>query len=126
MEPALIIVVVIAIALGIRLIAGSMDRQRICQYVEAKGGRVIDIAWSPFGPGWFGERSDRIYSVQYVDPSGQAHDAYCKTSFWTGVYFTEDTVLSGPTAPPKKGDLESLEEENRRLREELKQLKTKS
>ena len=60
------------------------------------------VYWAPFGPGWFGEKSDRIYAVRYLDAEGNEHEAHAKTSLWTGVYFTEDEVVrralaGGPT-----------------------------
>jgi hypothetical protein len=58
--------------------------------------------------------------VRYSDKEGNQHHAYCKTSGWSGVYFTEDGVEQGAGAGK---DQPSLEEENRRLREELEQLK---
>jgi hypothetical protein len=75
----------------------------------------------PFGPGWFGEKSDRIYAVRYLDKDGNEHEARCKTSMWTGVYFTQDEIVRHAKRPSDKQ--ESLEEENRRLRDELERLK---
>ena len=114
---------VIALAICFRLIAGSMNHKRIRQYIESLGGHVENIKWKPFGPGWFGEKSQVIYRVLYVDSQGAHHDAYCKTSLFTGVYFTEDIITS---QSPHARQTESLEEENRRLRLELETLKRKS
>lgn len=123
---------VVALAIGIRVFAGSLDHQRIAAYVESSGGRVESISWAPFGPGWFGEKSDRIYQIRYVDRLGQRHDAHCKTSLTTGVYFTEDRILDGAGympqefAAPEADDRSELLKENRRLREELARLKKNS
>jgi hypothetical protein len=117
----LLIPLFIIIAIVIRLAAGGLDHDRVRHYVESRGGRVIEANWAPFGPGWFGEKSDRIYAVRYLDRDGNEHNAHCKTSMWTGVYFTEDRIVKyadRPVPQPK-----SLEEENRRLREELERLK---
>jgi len=114
---------VIVLAICIRLIAGSMNHKRIRQYIESLGGSVENIEWKPFGPGWFGEKSQVIYRVLYIDGQGAHHDAYCKTSLLTGVYFTEDIITS---QSPRARQTESLEEENRRLRRELEALKRKS
>ena len=112
--------VAIAVAVGIRLIAGSFNHERIREYIENKGGIVKEIQWSPFGPGWFGEKSDAIYEVKYRDRDGNKHLAYCKTSMFTGVYLTEDKIIGKKKQPPENL---SLEEENRRLKEEIRQLK---
>ncbi len=115
----------IAIAFAIRLMAGQMDRKRIYDYIAGRGGRVLSVQWTPFGRGWFGERSDRIYAVRYVDAEGNTHEATCKTSMFTGVYFSEDEVL-GRTADAQKPvaddwRVSELERENRRLRRELEE-----
>src|SRR5262245_32751136 len=99
MEVGMIVVLVIVLVVVIRLIAGGWDRDRIRQYVQSKGGRVIDIHWDPFGPGWFGEKSDRIYEVHYVDEDENEHQAHCKTSMLTGVYFTEDRIVRHAERP---------------------------
>jgi hypothetical protein len=95
----LLIPVVIVIAIVIRLAAGGMDHDRIKQYAEERGGKVIDSNWSPFGPGWFGEKSDRIYGVRYLDKDGNEHEAHSRTSMWTGVYFTEDRIVKYADRP---------------------------
>jgi hypothetical protein len=127
MEFILILIpVAIILAIVIRLAAGGLDHDRVRQYVEARGGRVLESNWAPFGPGWFGEKSDRIYEVRYLDRDGNEHRAHCKTSMWTGVYFTEDTITRYADRPqPRHSEPtpSSLEEENRRLREELERLK---
>jgi hypothetical protein len=93
MEIALLVFGVAALAIILRLVAGSMDRTRIAAYVRDRGGRVLDCRWTPFGRGWFGEKSDRIYTVRYVDADGAEHRATCKTSLFTGVYWTEDFII---------------------------------
>ena len=120
-----IIPVMIIVAIAIRLAAGGMDHDRIRQYVEERGGTVLDSNWAPLGPGWFGEKSDRIYYVRYRDKDGNEHEAHCKTSMWTGVYFTEDRIVKyaeRPAAPAAPSE-SALEAENRRLREELERLR---
>jgi len=119
----LTIPVVIFLVICFRLIAGSMNHKRITQYIESLGGHIENIEWKPFGPGWFGEKSQVIYRVLYVDSQGAHHDAYCKTSLFTGVYFTEDIITR---LSPRARQTVSLEEENRRLRRELEDLKRKS
>lgn len=120
----LLIPFLLLVAVVVRLAAGRMDHDRINWYVEVRGGRVLDSHWSPFGPGWFGEKSDRIYGVRYLDRDGNEHEAHCKTSLWTGVYFTEDRVVKSAERPaPAAGPASALEAENQRLREELEQLR---
>ncbi len=131
------------VVIGVRLAAGSMDRDRIAGYVQERGGRVVSINWAPFGVGWFGEKNSRIYEVVYYDTSGNQHFASCKTSIWSGVYWTEDRISHGkaewydslapgnePGNPvighlPKEaagddsGELARLREENARLHQAL-------
>ena len=92
-------------------------------YVEQRGGTVTSIGWAPFGPGWFGEKSDRIYEVHYTDRDGNKHQAYAKTSMMTGVYFTEDSVVEYANRPVDAQEVETLEDENARLRMEIERLK---
>ena len=124
----ILIPVFIVLAIVIRLAAGGLDHDRIKRYVEERGGTVLDSNWSPFGPGWFGEKSDRIYGVRYLDQDGNEHEAHCKTSIWSGVYFTQDQIVKYADRPaPDTAQSESaLEAENRRLREELERLRQQS
>jgi len=47
--PAMVVLAIVS-----RLIAGSMDREWIRRYIQERGGKVLDITWAPFGPGWLG------------------------------------------------------------------------
>ena len=131
MEPVagvLGVFIVIAVVIAIRLIAGSLNHGRIREYIENKGGEIVEIQWEPFGPGWFGEKSDAIYRIKYLDRDGNEHLAYCKTSMFTGVYLTEDKIVRQKRqenqSPENQSEvLFSLEEENRRLKEEIRRLK---
>ena len=128
MESGLIFVLIgvaIVVALLFRFGAGSMDQDRVSQYVEERGGKFISADWAPFGPGWFGEKSDRIYQVRYLDRDGNEHEAYAKTSMWTGVYLTEDRIVQYAKHLVNEKEVESLEDENARLRAELDRLKRK-
>lgn len=129
MEPGLIFVFVIplvaAVILAIWFFNGSLDRNRITAYIESRRGKVIAITWAPFGPGWFGGNKERIYEVRYTDHDDNIHQAYARTSMLTGVYFTEDRVVHYETPPIDKEEVESLEEENARLRAELERFKRK-
>ena len=125
------ILAVVGIGLAMRLVAGSLDHERIRSYIQARGGRVASIHWSPFGRGWFGDKHNRIYEVAYHDAQGRAHAATCKTSFWSGVYWTEDRMLSHSSfaSKPAGGEMRFLDDptdlaaENQRLHEELGRLK---
>ena len=104
-----IFLVMALIGISIRLVAGSMDRERIEDYIRQRGGRIISVTWSPFGKGWFGEQNARIYEVVYYDGQQNQHMATCKTLLFGGVYFTGDEISHarepGPTAcrmmPPR-------------------------
>lgn len=114
--PALILPAVLLLVVVLRVLADRWDRERIRRDVDARGGRVLDITWKPFGRGWFGEKSDRVYLVDWEDAARAAHRSWCKTSMFSGVFWTED---EGGAGPARGGELERLREENRRLREEL-------
>lgn len=114
----------IFLAIVIRLLAGGLDGDRVRAYIEDRGGRLLSSGWAPFGKGWFGEKSDRIYEVRYLDRDRNEHFATCKTSMFSGVYFTEDRIVRHrerrPRDPVTDSRLTELERENRRLRDELK------
>jgi hypothetical protein len=137
----------VAAVIAIRLGAGSLDKDRIADYIRERGGRVISIDWAPFGKGWFGDKNDRIYEVVYYDGEGNQHFAACKTSLFSGVYWTDDRITHRKTAwvsglpnenrpgnpliraIPETSDEDfasehdRLKEENARLKEELRRLK---
>ena len=127
MEIFAIFALFIVIAVVFRLIAGTMDHDRVSEYIESNGGCVIEKHWTPFGTGWFGEKNSRIYEVRYQDRDGNIHLATCKTSLFSGVYLTEDRIIESPSiptpTPPPDPEKESLDAENCQLREELEKLK---
>ncbi len=121
-----IIIVFIGVALGIRLLAGSMDGDRVGRHVRERGGRLLEKTWSPFGKGWFGEKDSRIYEVTYLDRDGNTHRATCKTSMLSGVYFTEDNIVAYAVRPEQSNRVERADDlagENRRLRAEIERLR---
>jgi hypothetical protein len=120
MEAGLLFIIPLVVVIW--LVARGLDSDRVKAYIESRGGRLLEKRWAPFGPGRFGEKSDRIYQVRYLDRDGNEHLAHCKTSMWTGVYFTEDRIANYAERPTGQRAA-SLEEENRRLREELKRLR---
>jgi len=85
-----LIVVVIAFVVIYLRVAHSLDRDRIREHVERSGGKVIAIERNPFGKGWFGSGGERIYEVRYTTRHGKSIEATCKTSMFSGVYWTSD------------------------------------
>jgi hypothetical protein len=93
-----VILAFLVVGILVWVAATSFDKDRIRAYIQDRDGRIISIDWAPFGKGWFGEKSDRIYEVVYYDAKGLQHLATCKTSLFTGVYWTEDRVSHGRAA----------------------------
>jgi hypothetical protein len=120
-EPLWIAIVVIVAIVMLRLLAGCMDADRVEHYLGERGCELVERHWDPFGPGWFGEKDSRIYRIVYRDREGRLHRAHVKTSLLSGVYLTNDEVADSDAAPPG-GEETSLEEENRQLRERIRQL----
>ena len=119
----IVIPLIVGVIVVVRVIAGSMDRQRIAEYVETRGGKVIEVNWAPFGPGWLSGNKERIYEIRYCDDEGNIHLAFARTNMWSGVYFTEDRIIRRARPTVDLEHVESLEEENARLRAELERLK---
>lgn len=94
-----VIVVAVLVGLAIRVIMHFVDKNRIKDDIESKGGRVLSISWSPFARGWFFEKNERHYEVSYVDRSGQTVTTTCKTSLFSGIYWAEGPQLEQP--PPR-------------------------
>jgi predicted RNA-binding Zn-ribbon protein involved in translation (DUF1610 family) len=84
-----IYLLVIGAGVAIRIVMHFVDKSRIKDEVEAKGGRIISIRWNPFGRGWFFEKNERHYSVTYTDRSGATVSTICKTSLFTGIYWAD-------------------------------------
>ncbi len=120
-NPAAIIIIFIVVAIIIRLIAGSLDGGRIESHFSEEGKEFISKEWTPLGKGWFGDKSDRIYKVTYKDKDGNIHEAYCKTSMFSGVYTTDDKIIVHDMKT--KPAIKELEEENQKLKEEIERLK---
>jgi hypothetical protein len=89
---AVLAILAVVAGVGMWALSMSMDKGRIAEYVQQRGGRIVSISWAPFGKGWFGEKEERLYEVVYYDAEGDQHFATAKTSLWTGVYWTEDRV----------------------------------
>ena len=95
----LFVLFALAAAIGIRILLHFVDKNRIRDEVEAKGGRVVSITWNPFARGWFFEKNERHYNVTYTDRSGTTVSTTCKTSLFTGVYWAEGPTLA--ERPPR-------------------------
>ncbi|NOT52711.1 MAG: hypothetical protein HOP10_15715 [Chitinophagaceae bacterium] len=120
-NPVAIIVIAIVVIIIIRLVAGVFDGGRIEDHFSEEGKEFISKEWAPLGKGWFGDSSDRIYVVRYKDKDGHIHEAYCKTSMFSGVYITEDKIVE--YNKDALTDVKKLEAENLKLKEELERLK---
>jgi hypothetical protein len=113
----------LAIVVSLRLLAMFCDHWRIGNYIRRQGGELQVCRWSPLGPGWFGEKRDRIYFVVFTDGDGSQHRAYCKTSLFTGVYFTQDRIVSPRKAKRVDSQHDALVDEVARLRDENQRLR---
>jgi hypothetical protein len=84
------VLAILVLAFVIRNLQGYFDRKRIQEYVEGRGGKIIDIAYRRFGPGWLGS-NERLYQVSYRDRDGRDATGICKTREFSGVYWTDDS-----------------------------------
>lgn len=90
---ALFVFVVAGLGILFRTVSIESDHVRIRQFIEDEGGHVVHSYRSPFGPGWFGVRSGRIYGVRYRDVEENVHEAHCITGLLIGIYFTRDRIV---------------------------------
>jgi hypothetical protein len=118
----LAVIGIILLGIFIRLAAGSFDKARIQQYIQASGGELLKCRWAPLGPGWFGEKDSRLYAIVYQACDGVMHEAHVKTSVLSGVYLTNDRIMGDPQPD---GGSESVEEEKARLRRRLAELEAR-
>ena len=93
------LVIAILVGLAIRIVMHFVDKSRIKEEIESKGGRVLSIAWNPFARGWFFEKNERHYEVTYVDRAGHTVSTMCKMSLFIGIYWAEGPQLEQP--PPR-------------------------
>jgi len=125
MDPLFLFILFAVIAIGSRFVAGSFDGDRVKRYIDEKGWELVDCSWAPFGPGWFGEKDSRIYEILYRDERGSLHRAHVKTSWFSGVYLTNDQVV-------EKGDdgeqqrVSHLQDENEQLKRRIMELEKSS
>lgn len=121
MDPVVVFIGFVALAIVVRLFAGSFDGERVERYVRDNGWELVDRSWDPFGPGWFGEKDSRIYQIMYRDRAGNLHRAHVKTSMLGGVYLTNDQIVE-PAKSKTQDDHVALADENRRLKERIREL----
>src|SRR5438093_12230556 len=98
MNPSMFLIAILAAA-AFRVAMHFVDKNRIKDEIESKGGRVVSIAWNPFARGWFFEKNERHYEVTYVDRSGQTVSTTCNTSLFTGIYWAEGPQWEQPPPP---------------------------
>ena len=91
--------IAIAAVVALRIIMHFVDKERIKDEVGARGGWVISIRWNPFARGWFFEKNERHYEVTYRNRAGAVATTTCKTSLFSGVYWSEPQTLQ---EPPKR------------------------
>lgn len=131
MEILFIFPIVLFVGLAVRLFAGALDGDRIDDYARDRGWDVRRKSWRPFGPGWFGERNARIYEIEYIDHEGHRHLAHVKTSMFSGVYITDDTITeraehAPDSEPGETASAAALEAENAALRQRLAELEARA
>lgn len=128
-EVAIWIVLGLAVGLGIRIVAGILDKQRIEAEIVAKGGQIVSIRWTPFAKGWLGSKNERLYEVVWTDKAEVRHCATVKTAMLAGNYFADSvtTRRSSPDVVQSDTSLmtknQQLQQEVDRLRRELEQLR---
>lgn len=95
-SAGVVILSLLAIGLALRIAADRWDRARIRRFVADRGGRVERIEWRIFGRGWFGERGERVYHVEFVGADGTPREGTFKTSLFSGVW--TDALPGGTSA----------------------------
>ena len=83
----------IVLAISLRLFVGGRDPWRIRRYLQQRGGILNSCQWIGGTEHRFSD-DDRYYTVTYTDAEGRLHHAICKTTFWKGILFTEDRIVS--------------------------------
>lgn len=121
----------IIFGIGTWLFSFYLDTNRIKNDLDSRGCKLLSKKWLLFGKGWFGEKNDRIYKVTYLDRDENKHTSFVKTSLFSGVYFSDDTITRYSEKFKEQKSAEeqqrrSLEQENARFKKELEAFKTKS
>ena len=124
------VVAAVVLVIGIRIVAGILDKQRLESEISAKGGQVESIRWTPFAKGWLGSKNERLYEVKWTDSSEVQHRATAKTAMLAGNSFADSETTgqgAGHDSRHKGADLlaenQRLKRENEQLRRDLDQLR---
>ena len=90
-NPIFIFLTVVVLAVSYRVAAYFIDKRRIISHFRRKGGEVDYISWEPFGPGWLGDKLNRIYRAGYADEDGDSRRVYVKISLLAGLHIVRFT-----------------------------------
>ncbi|MBN2583365.1 MAG: hypothetical protein JXL80_09865 [Planctomycetes bacterium] len=97
MEPvliALVAVTILSLAIGMFALSMNMGRRRVEREIVGLGGRMIRIAWAPFGRGFFfTPNGSMLFHVVYHDALGRLHDGHCRTDWILGNRWTENRLV---------------------------------
>ena len=136
MQPGFALALLVVVVITLRLVADRLDRARIAEYLRDRRAELLSCRWAPFGRGWLGERSDRIYEIRYRDRDGGLREATVKTSMLTGVYLTGDRLAVDADAVrlaarvhrsvPAIDATSRLQRENERLAAEVERLRAEA
>ena len=120
----LIFILIALLGVVISFTAGGFDADRVEMEIKAQGGELLSKEWQPFGKGWLGANNERIYKIRYLDKDGNEHEAFVKTSAFSGVYFADDKIVKyAQDNKPTKKHSDELTDENERLKAEIAELK---
>lgn len=59
------LMILLVILIASRLIAGSIDGERVSRHIRDLEGTVLDREWKLFGPKWWKRRDSRSYRITY-------------------------------------------------------------
>ena len=120
----LIFVLIALFGVVISFTAGGFDSDRVEMEIKAQGGKLLSKEWQPFGKGWLGANNERIQKIHYLDKDGNEHEAFVKTSAFSGVYFSDDKIVKyAQDDKSTKKHTDELTDENERLKAEISELK---
>ena len=104
MQSFWIILAAVAVAVLFRLMSGSMDHDRIKDYITARGGKVTDARWVLFGPGrgWARARIEFTKSATWIK---MATDTTPTVRQAAGAAFTSPKTTSNGLLKPQARSL---------------------